>query len=82
MKIKNWMVKNVITISPEASIADAIELMHKHSIRHLPVVEGDVMQGLVTESNLRQFFYHEKRDQFTISDVMIVILLRSTQTAV
>ena len=72
MKVKNWMAKDIITISPQASISDAIKLMHRHSIRHLPVVEDDSMQGLVTESNLRQYFFPSMVHELSISDVMIV----------
>ncbi|MBW1669969.1 MAG: CBS domain-containing protein [Deltaproteobacteria bacterium] len=72
MKVKNWMVKDIITISPQASISAAVELMHQHSIRHLPVVEDDSMQGLVTESNLRQYFFPSMVHELSISDVMIV----------
>ncbi len=72
MKVKNWMVTDLITIGPGASVRDAVALMHKHSIRHIPVVEGDVMEGLVTESNLRQYFFPAMVDDLTMSDVMIV----------
>ncbi len=66
------MIRDPITISPDASIREAVELMHKHSIRHVPVVKDDRMQGLVTESNLRQYFVPAIVDDLTISDVMIV----------
>ncbi|RLA78853.1 MAG: signal transduction protein, partial [Deltaproteobacteria bacterium] len=33
MKVKNWMSREVVTLSPEATIQEAIELMRKHSIR-------------------------------------------------
>jgi acetoin utilization protein AcuB len=72
MKVKNWMAKDIITISPQASIGAAVKLMHQHSIRHLPVVEDDLMQGLVTESNLRQYFFPSMVHELSISDVMIV----------
>ena len=49
------MIKDVVTISPEATVEDAIQLMKKHSIRHLPVVEEDRLVGLVTESSIRQY---------------------------
>jgi len=55
VKVKNWMNKKVVTISPDAGPKEAIEIMHHHSIRHLPVVENDQMLGFVTESNLRQY---------------------------
>ncbi len=66
------MVKDVITVSPNASVKEAIELMHRHSIRHLPVIENGTMQGLVTESNLRQYFFPAMVEDISVSDVMIV----------
>lgn len=38
MKVKNWMVKEMITISPQQTVEEALQLMKIHSIRHLPVV--------------------------------------------
>ncbi|HID98405.1 MAG TPA: CBS domain-containing protein [Thermodesulfobacteriaceae bacterium] len=73
MKVKNWMVRDLITIGPDATIMEAMELMHRHSIRHLPVVsDRDSMQGLVTESNLRQYFIPSIVKDLKVSDVMIV----------
>lgn len=72
MKVKNWMNKNVVTISPDADLRNAIEIMHRHSIRHLPVVDGDRMLGFVTESNLRQYLLTDMLSELTTSDVMII----------
>ncbi|MGB9711811.1 MAG: CBS and ACT domain-containing protein [Dissulfurimicrobium sp.] len=72
MKVKNWMTKNVVTIQPEASLHEALELMSRHSIRHLPVVKDGLMQGLVTESNIRQYLYPSMLDELTVSNIMIL----------
>ena len=72
MKVKGWMNKNVITISPDAGLRDAIEIMHHHSIRHLPVMKGTEMVGFVTESNLRQYLLTDIMHDLTMSDVMII----------
>ncbi len=47
--------KEVITISPDASFNEAIELIHDKGIRHLPVVDknGRVV-GIVTERDIRK----------------------------
>ncbi len=66
------MNKNVVTISPDAGLRDAIEIMHHHSIRHLPVVENGTMLGFVTESNLRQYLLTDMLNDLTTSDVMII----------
>ncbi len=66
------MNKNVVTISPDAGLRDAIEIMHRYSIRHLPVVENGKMLGFVTESNLRQYLLTDMLNELTTSDVMII----------
>lgn len=44
------MTSNVITVRPEATIAQARELMTEHGIRHLPVTrEGGEFVGVVTQ---------------------------------
>ncbi|GIK79087.1 MAG: IMP dehydrogenase [Pseudorhodoplanes sp.] len=39
-KFESGMVVNPLTIQPEATLADALELMKEHSISGIPVVEG------------------------------------------
>jgi CBS domain-containing protein len=34
------MVRNVITVDLAQTFADCLRLMHRHGIRHLPVLEG------------------------------------------
>jgi len=72
LRIKHWMIKDVITINPEATVEEAIQLMKKHSIRHLPVVEGDKLVGLVTESSIRQYALPSVMDKLPIREVMII----------
>ncbi len=43
------MIQNPVTISPESTAMSAINLMLQHKIGCLPVVEGRVLVGLVTE---------------------------------
>ncbi|MCB9963811.1 MAG: CBS domain-containing protein [Rhodospirillales bacterium] len=39
MPCSDQMIPNVVTISPQQTISEALELLHKHSIRTLPVVD-------------------------------------------
>lgn len=71
MKVKNWMVTEVITASPEDTVEDAIQLMRRFSIRHIPVIENKKLVGLVTESNLRAYLSSEKL-QLPLKEVMIL----------
>ena len=71
MEVKNWMITEVITASPEDTVEDAIQLMRRFSIRHLPIVENGKLVGLVTESNLRAYLSPEKL-QLPLKEVMIL----------
>ncbi len=72
MKVKNWMAKDLVTVKPNTKLSDAIEIMHKHSIRHLPVIEDGEMVGFVTESNLRQYMIPSAVKEIRMKDVMIL----------
>ncbi|MCH8003220.1 MAG: CBS domain-containing protein [Nanoarchaeota archaeon] len=46
--VRGLMEKNLITISPNTDIYDALIKMRDNNIRHLPVVENNEMVGLLT----------------------------------
>jgi len=46
--VKEVMVPNPFTVSPSTPTLEAIEIMRKHRIGCLPVVEGDQLLGIVT----------------------------------
>ncbi len=72
MLVSRRMSRNPVAISPDASIQEAIELMKKHSIRHLPVVEGDVrLVGWITDTDLRGVLIASMIEELTVGDVMI-----------
>jgi acetoin utilization protein AcuB len=66
------MSRDPISISPEASVQEAIELMKTHSIRHLPVVDGqERLVGWVSDTELRGVFIASMIEELTVGDVMI-----------
>jgi len=52
VSIKTLMTKKVITFDPSTEISAAIQLVAKENIRHLPVVEGDKLLGIITYRDL------------------------------
>jgi CBS domain-containing protein len=42
------MVPNPVTVTPDTSSLDAIEIMRSNRVGCLPVVEGDQLVGIVT----------------------------------
>jgi len=54
MFIDKSMTRDVLTIAPETSIAEASELMRRNHIRHLPVTDQDhKLVGIVTDRDIR-----------------------------
>jgi acetoin utilization protein AcuB len=54
MLVGRRMRTSLITVTKEATLARARELLHNHRIRHLPVVEGDRLVGILTDRDIRQ----------------------------
>jgi len=54
MLVKNWMSRNVFTITPEDSMQDAVYLMREHKVRPLPVVKNDKVVGIVSETDIKR----------------------------
>ncbi|MFQ5656610.1 MAG: CBS domain-containing protein [Candidatus Methylomirabilales bacterium] len=54
MVVERYMTANPITVRPDTSLRKAFELLRNHQIRHLPVVQGKKLVGIVTDRDLRQ----------------------------
>ncbi|OGP52950.1 MAG: hypothetical protein A2Y65_05240 [Deltaproteobacteria bacterium RBG_13_52_11] len=71
MKVKKRMAKKLVTIRKDATVSAAINLMKKHSIRHLPVVEQGELHGWVTERDIREAYLASIIEQVSMGDIMI-----------
>ncbi|KRM75922.1 CBS domain-containing protein [Secundilactobacillus collinoides] len=54
MSVADYMTKKVITISPDTKINVAINTMKDNAIHRLPVIDGNQLVGLVTESSISE----------------------------
>ncbi|MBI4767089.1 MAG: CBS domain-containing protein [Deltaproteobacteria bacterium] len=54
MKIKYWMTKEPITVTPNTLAVEAQKIMKENKIRRLPVVEKGKLVGIVTFRNLME----------------------------
>jgi len=52
IKMRDIMTSKVIHIEPGKDLLSAIELMKLHNIRHLPVVEENKLQGIITSRDI------------------------------
>jgi CBS domain-containing protein len=47
-QVKDIMTPDVLTVSPQTRTRDCMALMSQRKIRHLPVVEGDKVLGMIS----------------------------------
>jgi CBS domain-containing protein len=47
-RVREWMTANPVTASPDTDAEEAQRTMLEHNFRHLPVVEGESVVGLVS----------------------------------
>lgn len=72
MIVRNWMSTDLVTIGKEASIQEALALMKRESIRHLPVVDRQKhLIGWITDADLRGVLIASMIEELTLEDVMI-----------
>ncbi len=50
--VREIMVEDVITVGPQMTVRDAMALMTEKHIRHLPVVEGKKIAGMISIGDL------------------------------
>jgi len=54
VKISERMTRNVKTLTADQNLKEALGLMQRHHIRHVPVVEGERVVGIVTDRDVRR----------------------------
>lgn len=55
MTAQDLMTANPSTVTPKASIAEAWDLMRELDARHVPVVDGDVLVGMLSDRDIGSF---------------------------
>lgn len=54
MLVRNWMTRDVITVTPETSLLKVGKLMRDHNVRRLPVVDAKgQVKGIVSDRDVR-----------------------------
>lgn len=82
MLVKDYMSTEVITISPETPVFQAMDLMKQKNIHRLPVVKDNQLVGLVTEGTIQEampskatslsvYEVNYLLNKMTVADVMI-----------
>ena len=61
--IQDIMTKKMVTIRPEQSLEDCMQLMTRYHIRHLPVEEAGHLVGLVSMRDVMEMIISAKQDR-------------------
>ena len=51
--VKDWMTRDVVTVTPDTTLPEAHRLMTDNQIRRLPVMENGRLVGIVTRGDVR-----------------------------
>ena len=78
--ILQYMTRHPLTIGKDAKMSQAHALMRRHKLRHLPVLEGGKLVGIVSERDLHLIETLPDSDPETVSveDAMVVDLYTVT----
>ncbi len=52
--VRDWMIKDVITVEPKTPMLEAHQIMRARNIRRVPVVKRGKVVGIVTRSDVRE----------------------------
>ena len=66
-KVKQIMAKNILCVKPEQTVEEGMALMTDKRIRHLPVVKGDRLEGIISIGDLVKAIIAEQ--QFVIEQL-------------
>ena len=71
MLVGQIMSQKIVTISPDKRVGQALTLMQKHQIRHVPVMAHDRMVGWITSRDLREVLLASMLEEIKVGDVMV-----------
>ncbi|WP_264560431.1 CBS domain-containing protein [Flavobacterium sp. N2270] len=57
--VEQVMAKNLVSISPETTIKEAAEILASKEFHALPVVEGNLLVGIVTTTDLIKYLINQ-----------------------
>jgi CBS domain-containing protein len=68
------MTRDVTTCDLDMPMIEAEKLMHKHRIRHLPVMDGAKLAGMLSIRDVMVWRWQESRDEANVlRDAMIAV---------
>jgi CBS domain-containing protein len=70
--VRDLMTSDVVTCTQDATMVEAEKLMHKHRVRHVPVLDGAKLVGMLSIRDIMVWRWQESRDEVNVlRDAMI-----------
>ena len=74
MHVRDLMTREVTTCTQETPMVEAEKLMNKHRVRHLPVMDGAKLVGMLSIRDVMVWRQQEARDEVNVlRDAMIAV---------
>jgi CBS domain-containing protein len=74
MHVRDLMTREVTTCTQETPMVEAEKLMNKHRVRHLPVMDGAKLVGMLSIRDVMVWRQREARDEVNVlRDAMIAV---------
>jgi acetoin utilization protein AcuB len=55
MYVSDWMTKKVFSVEPDAYLSDALSLMKEKRIKHVLVVKGGKLKGIISDRDIKEY---------------------------
>lgn len=69
--IKEIMTKNVISVGKEYTVVDCKELLRRHHIKRLPVIENNILYGVIRYKEIEYYYYEDVEKAFASYDLLL-----------
>jgi acetoin utilization protein AcuB len=71
MLISEFMTKSPYTAAVDMPLLEAQEILREHDIRHLPVLDGEKLVGMLSDRNLKEALASPGGEKFLVEDAMM-----------
>ncbi|UKJ06325.1 CBS domain-containing protein [Solitalea lacus] len=73
--VSQIMTKSVVTVSEDDGLQEVVKLLKTHSIRHIPVVKGQEVSGIISRTDIDRLTFGSLFDNQDSSEDAILEML-------
>ncbi len=77
--ITQIMTAHVLTVSPQDDLQDVVDFIRKKKIRHVPVVEGDRVVGIISRTDINRLTFSPLFEGQEAADEAVLSMLTISQ---